>query len=126
MELGLGCSQECTLSQFAVLHACLVIQWWFISLVHEGPDIRTSPAIYQAGDLLLWKLLYGTPPPLPLAIPSLWPWSLAVTYRISWGKMWLWSLSLPLKQDAQVEPALFAGRGVKGESSGWRFLWQSP
>lgn len=124
MELGFGCSQECTLSQFAVPHARLVIQWWFISLVHEGPAMRTSPAICQAGDLLLWKLLYAPRPP-PLAIPSLWPWSLAVTCRISWGKMWLWSLSLPLKQDAQVEPALFAGGRVKGESSGGRFLWQS-
>lgn len=63
MELGFGCSQECTLSQFAVPHACLVIQWWFISLVHEGPDMRTSPAICQAGDLLLWKPLYGPPAP---------------------------------------------------------------
>ena len=42
------------------------------------------------------------PPRLPLAVPSSWPWSLAATCRVSWGKRQLWCLSgLPLKQDAQ-------------------------
>lgn len=94
VELGFGCSQTCACSHMPAWSR----DGWLISLVHEGPDMRTSPAIPQAGDLLLVDAIMWHPLCHWLYLPrGLGVWQRLVEFH---GERYNLS-GLPLKQGAQ-------------------------